>query len=378
MSIIDKNKVSSFLSSAGEKAKEHLAEAGNDAIKQFSTAVTDSGVSAIKKIGKAIGDTGSSTVKKVGETVTHSTAKLTEELNRQKEQIKEHGFSESSILTTKQLLSSVCRMPMICVDRDDFLRKQFGNSPYIDDILANGPQTVFSVDALRARADEIIKNSTRKTSVASFAAGFASSPIAMTAAGAADIAQFFGFALNMAQKIAYLFGEDQLFKSFNPADDMLKNDGTVLSEDAQIKLISYLGTMMGVSGASGLIVRTSASAGANIGKRVAAQALTKTAWYPLVKKVASILGYKITKKSVEAAITKSVPVVGGAVSGGLTYLSFKPMGAKLADVFVRIINGDYDLEMELNPEYKKKAGVTDDELDMDVIDLDYSESSEEE
>ena len=377
MSIINKEKAKEIISSTSKKAMGAVSEISTETMKNFGSAITDSGVKAIKQIGKTVGQTGSDAIKKAGETVSQSASKLTDELNRQKEQIKEQGFSESAMQTTQKMIATVSHMPMIRVNRDDFLRKQFGDSPYIDDILANGPQTVFSVESLRKKAEEVIKGSTRKTAVASFATGIASSPVAMAAAGAADIAQFFAFALNMAQKIAYIFGEDQIFSGFNPAEDMLRTDGTALSEEAQIKMISYLGVMMGVSGASGLIMKTSSAAGINIGKKVAAQALTKTAWYPMAKKVASVLGYKITKKSVESVISKSVPVVGGAISGGLTYASFRPMGGKLADVFVKMLKGEYDIELELNPEYSQKLHVTDAELDSaDIVEADYKDVEE--
>ena len=45
----------------------------------------------------------------------------------------------------------------------------------------------------------------------SFASGLPSNIAVMVAIGSADVAQYFGFAINMAQKIAYLFGEDDLF-----------------------------------------------------------------------------------------------------------------------------------------------------------------------
>ena len=153
----------------------------------------------------------------------------------------------------------------------------------------------------------------------------------------------------------------------------MKNDGTVVPEDAQIRMISYLGTMLGVSGASGLIVQTSKTAGINIGKKVAAQALTRTTWYPVVKKVGSILGYKITKKTVENFISKSVPLVGGFISGGLTFVTFKPLGGRLADVYVKLLNGDFDIEMELNPEFEKTLGVSDEELESDFIEGEFED-----
>lgn len=154
-------------------------------------------------------------------------------------------------------------------------------------ILESGPQSVFTAESLRQKANGIIKGSAAKT----------------------------GFAINRAQQIAYLFGEDDLF-----------DGGGQLSEAAQVRVIADLGAMFGAAGAAVLVSQTSKLAGANLGKEVAAQALTKTAWYPLVKKVGALVGKQVTKKTVEKTITKALPVVGGVLSGGLTCVTFRPMG----------------------------------------------------
>jgi hypothetical protein len=117
--------------------------------------------------------------------------------------------------------------------------------------------------------------------------------------------------------------------------------------------------MFGAAGAAGLVSNTSKVAGANLGKKVAAQALTKTGWYPLVKKVGAVIGMKITKKTVEKTITKAIPVVGGVVSGGLTYVTFRPMGHRLADALARNLNGDFDDRLELNPKFAATLGTGD-------------------
>ncbi len=54
--------------------------------------------------------------------------------------------------------------------------------------------------------------------------------------------------------------------------------------------------MFGAGGSAVLLNKVSKTVGANIGKKVAMQALTKTTWYPLVKKVAAVIGVKITKR----------------------------------------------------------------------------------
>lgn len=340
--------------------------------------VAEVGGATAKKIGSAIGEAGKGTAKKAKEVASgavEGAEELKEKLAKQKKEIEEKGFSESAYEVTQNAMTKAAALPVVRVDREEFLRKTFGNSKYIDKILADGPQSVYTVDSLRKKADEVIRSSTRKTSAVSFAAGLPSNPALMIAAGAADVTQYFGFALNLAQKIAYIFGEDQIF---NDKEDLISKNGEAIPEDAQVRMIAYIGGMMGVSGASGLIIKTSQAAGANIGKKVAGQALTKTTWYPIAKKVGSILGYKITKKTVESVISKAVPVIGGAISGGITYVTFKPMGRRLADVFVKYLNGDYDIEMELNPEFAKSIENLDEDIvevaDAEFIDVDDAES----
>lgn len=91
-----------------------------------------------------------------------------------------------------------------------------------------------------------------------------------------------------------------------------------------------------------------------MGKKITQQALTKTAWYPLLKKIGAMVGKRVVKESVGKAVAKVVPVVGGAISGAMTYATFKPMGGRLADVLVRNLNGEFDeTGMELRPNSRK-------------------------
>ncbi|MBM6399793.1 hypothetical protein [Phycicoccus sonneratiae] len=239
-----------------------------------------------------------------------------------------------------QTIGAVSKLPVVRVDRNEFLRRHFADSPYLDVILENGPPAVYTPESLRRKADKIVKSSAAKTSLTSFATGLPGNPALMVAAGGADVAQYFGFAINLAQQIAYLFGEDDLF------------DGGAgqLSEQAQIRVIAYLGAMFGAAGAAALVSQTSKAAGANIGKKVASQALTKTVWYPLVKKVGALVGKQVTKKTVEKTITKAVPVIGGVLSGGLTYVTFRPMGHRLADTLVMNLTGEFADDLELRQE----------------------------
>lgn len=257
-----------------------------------------------------------------------------------------------------QTVGAVAKLPVVRVNKDDFLKKQFADSPYLNDILTNGPQSVYSLEYLRKKAEKIVLDCTNKTSITSFVTGLPSNPLVMVAAGGADIVQYFGFAINMAQQIAYLFGEDDLFSG----------ESDEISDETKVRLIIYLGVMFGAGGAASLIANISKKSGQVIGKKVAAKALTKTTWYPVFKKVAALIGQKITKKTVEKTITKAIPVVGGVISGGLTYVTFKPMGKKLVQALIDNITNESTPEPELNPEFAKKIkkAETADEVYLDA------------
>ena len=253
----------------------------------------------------------------------------------------EQALYENSLNT----INLASKIPFVKVDRAEFLKKQFEGSPYLEEILEYGPQAVFSQATLRKHAQKVVASNTTKTAAVSFASGIPSNVLVMIPAGAADVVQYFGFAMRMAQQIAYLYGEDELFES---------NGTSRLSEEAKIRVMAYLGGMFGAAGAAALIASTSQKVGAQVGKKVAGKALTKTVWYPLLKKTGTMLGAKITKKTVEKTITKAVPVLGGAVSGGIAWASFKPMGKRLIDVFERQLNGEFDDIDELLPEFADK------------------------
>jgi hypothetical protein len=244
---------------------------------------------------------------------------------------------------TIQTIGVVAKLPVVRVDRESFLRKEFAGSPHLDAIIERGPHAVFTVEFLEKKAKAIVRRSTIKTSAVSFVTGIPANLALMLPTGAADMASYFGFAINMAQQIAFLFGEDEIFVG---GDEQI-------SEDAKIRIVAYLGVMFGAGGAAALVNQVSKKAGANLGKKVAGQALTKTVWYPMVKRVGAIIGQKITKKTVEKTITKAVPVLGGVVSGGLTFITFRPMGHRLSETFARGLRGelsDFD-DASLNPEF---------------------------
>lgn len=215
---------------------------------------------------------------------------------------------ESLAETAMTTVTAAVKLPFVKVDREEFLRSEFKDHEHLDIILERGPQAVFTTEALAERAKRLVSTNTRNTTAVSFAAGLPANAFVAVPAAGADVAQFFG----------------------------------------------YLGAMFGIAGGAALINKAASMAAAQAGKKVTNKALTKTVWYPVVKKVAAMLGQKITKQSVGSAVTKVVPVLGGVAAGTLTYATFRPMGQRLTDVFVNNLNGTFDLKNELNPEFLKE------------------------
>ncbi len=86
-----------------------------------------------------------------------------------------------------------------------------------------------------------------------------------------------------------------------------------------------------------------------------------------------MIGVKITKKTVEKTIANAVPILGGLISGGLTYFTFQPMRGMLADTFVKKINGDFDGELELTEAFKASL---EEEKELGIIEAEFTEASE--
>ena len=176
-----------------------------------------------------------------------------------------------------------------------------------------------SKDRLALIANKLILKRTSQSSAASFVAGIPGG-LAMAATIPADVLQFFGMALRLAQELSYLYGAQDLW-----------HDGQVDDEKVQNQLLLYCGVMFGVSGAvSGVRVLSTQIAKTTL-KKLPQKALTKTFWYPMLKQIGKAVGVKVTKSTVAKGVSKAVPVLGGVISGGLTFASMMPMAHRLVD-----------------------------------------------
>ena len=85
--------------------------------------------------------------------------------------------------TALSTISAVTKLPLVKVNREKFLSRQFANSPHLEHILAHGPQSVYTAEALQKKAHKIVRSNTTKTAVTSFVSGLPTNPLVMVPAG---------------------------------------------------------------------------------------------------------------------------------------------------------------------------------------------------
>lgn len=217
------------------------------------------------------------------------------------------------------------KIPGVRIDRESFLRKEFyKNHPkeVIDKIIDSTPALAgITADEVDKIADEVITYERNAVSGISVALGMPGGP-AMAATIPADIAQYYGYMLRAAQKLLYLYGFPQIITS---SSDVKLDTETINS------LTICLGVMNGVATANNFIKGMSKALATGVEKKLIHTALTKGAVYPIVKSVAKWFGVKMTKEVFAGFFKKSIPVLGGMIGGGLTYVSFKPCCYRLKD-----------------------------------------------
>ena len=219
----------------------------------------------------------------------------------------------------ESIIVSAVQIPGVKVNRNKFLAEVFANEGVnIQEVLEVGPiEAKLSQERLRSISSKLILKRTSQSSIASFAAGIPGG-LAMAATIPADVLQFFGMSLRLAQELSYIYGAQDLW-----------HDGQIDDERVKNQLLLYCGVMFGVSGAvSGVRVLSTQIAKTTL-RKLPQKALTKTFWYPILKKISMAIGLKITKSTVAQGFSKAIPVLGGVISGGLNFASMMPMAKRL-------------------------------------------------
>lgn len=171
------------------------------------------------------------------------------------------------------------------IDRSEFLQETIGD--YIsEDMFRTAIEQNTGEAGIRRKlvdtiASQVISGEVNKASGISVATGstWATLP--------ADIIQYFGFVLRLVQKLAYLYGY--------PAFDLSIEDGKLADEASAKELTRLIGIMF------------------DAGEEDKA------------------VGSKMGKLTLAKGVVAPVPVLGGVLSGGLTYATLRPYAERLKD-----------------------------------------------
>jgi hypothetical protein len=224
-------------------------------------------------------------------------------------------------LTLEKVLSTAMRTPGVKINRAKFLRKELIKYCDEDTIVAaiklNPAKAGIGKDVINKVSKNVIDYETTKVTGISVVASLPGGAAAVGAA-AADITSYFAFILRTVQELAYLYG----FEKFEFKEDDMD------SETMNYVLL-FVGVMFGVQGAASALQKFANTLAKHISKKLAQKALTKGNIFPIVKKVATKVGIRMTKQIFADSVASAFPVLGGALSGGLTYAMFKPGCMKL-------------------------------------------------
>jgi hypothetical protein len=220
------------------------------------------------------------------------------------------------------VLLAAAKLPGVRINRETYLRSALARHCSEDDIRRAAEETPAAagipIEVLDKAANDSIRFETGKVSALSAAAGIPG-VLALPATVPADVAQYFGHMVRIAQKLAYLYSWPDLFS----------DDGDDVDDATMGVLTLFFGVMFGTQSANAAVGKVAGMMSKQVAKKLPQKALTQGVIYPIVKKVAAYLGVQMTKQSFAKAVSKAIPLVGAVVSGGLTLATFLPMAKRL-------------------------------------------------
>lgn len=286
----------------------------------------------------AIGETVTQAAKGISETVTSAPVQAQKTVI---DLMDENGNGEIDI---EDVIIKGLRVPGIKINRAEFLQKEFFKhypQDVIEDAIVFTPAHAgIALEEIDHIAEDVIQYERTCVSGISAALGLPGGA-AMVATIPADIAQYYGYMLRATQKLLYLYGFPEI--------DLKEKKEKFDSETLNI-LILCLGVMNGVAGANTALRAMAKALAAGVEKKLIQAALTKGTIYPIVKSVMKWFNVRLTKQIFAGFFKKAIPVVGGVLGGGITYLSFKPCCDKLKDSLrdTQLSNPDWkDIEEEM-------------------------------
>ncbi|MCX6485920.1 MAG: hypothetical protein NTX78_04705 [Rhodoluna sp.] len=221
-----------------------------------------------------------------------------------------------------EIIAWSAQLPLVHVDREAYLRNQFDrycDPELLERVLVLGPvEAGIPKKTIALVAKSAINHETAMVTLISAAAGIPGG-LAMFGTIPGDIIQFHGAMIRISQKLAYIHGWPELFE----------NSGKNIDDDTRGLMLVFLGVMYGVAGAAGALEKIASHVAATTTKKLLTTALTKGTVYPVIQRISKAVGVTMTKRLLANGVGKAIPILGGVISGAITFASFHPMAKKL-------------------------------------------------
>lgn len=229
------------------------------------------------------------------------------------------------------------------VDREEFLKEALEENCSADAIgkavLTSPIESGIPRYVVTDIAKDLINKHLAKVTGLSFAAGIPGG-FAMVGTIPADLIQFFVNAIQVSQKLAYLYGWKDFFET-----------ETDVTEETLSKITLFSGVMFGAPNAEKALDKYKQSeseentedikigfSNLEVNFDFSQSAIREHGFLQLVQYIAKWIGVRIVRRRLSSGAMRLVPVIGGIVSGGISYLSFKDMSTRLLDYLRESVN----------------------------------------
>ncbi|GEL07068.1 hypothetical protein [Salisediminibacterium halotolerans] len=215
------------------------------------------------------------------------------------------------------VMRSAMKLPGVRLKREAFLRealKRHVKPQQVETAVASTPADAgIPLKTINKIAKAAIRTETRRVTAISAAAG-APGGFAIAGTLPADLVQYFSHVIRLQQKLIYLYGWEEI-----------ASDDGEFDEESLEQLTLFLGVMFGVKSAEEAVSQLISDRDSEAER----PQLPTAVLYPVIAKVATTLGYKMSKHIFARGLSKAVPVMGAFTSGGVTYTAFKPLSKRL-------------------------------------------------
>ena len=218
-------------------------------------------------------------------------------------------------------LRTAAAMPDVWVDREKFLMEELTfccPRETAEEAVRTSPARA-GID--RRTVDKVAKSTvgyeSNKVSTLTYSAGLHAG-MSMLGIVPADVTRYMAHALRIIQKLAYLYGWEEI----------LPPEGG-LDEGTADLLTLFFGVMLNVEGAAAALDELSGAEGARPTREAAAAGIKALGLSFTARQTAGALADRLPKEIFGRGISRFIPVVGGVDLGGLTYVTYKPMADRL-------------------------------------------------